>query len=214
MSLSSLAQLLSGRRLLIFDLDGTLVDSSPLHARAFQETFAPHGVSVDYNAVAGMTTAAAVDKLAAGLALDEGERRRLVGEKRDRALRMLQTELSAIEGAVDFVRAARSRFALALCTSASRRGAETSLARVGLDGCFDPVITAEDVTRGKPDPEPFLKALSAHDVPPADALVFEDADSGLAAAAAAGIDAVRIVQTPGAEGVRWAPLVAALEELA
>ena len=214
MSLSPLAELLSRKRLLIFDLDGTLVDSSPLHARAFQETFARHGVSVDYNSIAGMTTAAAVDKLTAGLALDEGERSRLVGEKRDRALRMLETELSPIEGAVDFVRAARSRFALALCTSASRRGAETSLARVGLEGCFDPVITAEDVTRGKPDPEPFLKALSVRSAEPSEALVFEDADSGLAAAAAAGIDALRIVQAPDAEGVRWAPLVAALEELA
>jgi len=214
MSLSPLAQLLSRKRLLIFDLDGTLVDSSPLHARAFEETFAPHGVAVDYNTIAGMTTAAAVDKLAAGLALEEGERSRLVAEKRDRALRMLETELSAIEGAVDFVRAARSRFTLALCTSASRRGAEASLARVGLEGCFDPVITAEDVTRGKPDPEPFLKALSAHRAEPSEALVFEDADSGLAAAAAAGIDALRIVQAPDAEGVRWAPLVAALEELA
>src|SRR3954454_2658246 len=101
MSPEAAADLLSRKRLLIFDLDGTLVDSSPLHARAFQETFAPHGVAVDYNAIAGMTTAAAVDKLAAGLALDEGERNRLVGEKRDRALRMLETELSAIEGAVD-----------------------------------------------------------------------------------------------------------------
>jgi HAD superfamily hydrolase (TIGR01509 family) len=212
MSLSPLARLLSGKRLLIFDLDGTLVDSSPLHARAFRETFAPHGVEVDYPAIAGMTTGDAVDRLAIGLDLAPDERARLVADKRERALRLIESELDAIEGAVEFVRAAQGRFALALCTSASRAGADASLARVGLAGDFDPVITAEDVVRGKPDPEPFVRALRAHGAAPAEALVFEDAESGLAAAAAAGIEAVRI--DPADEAAAWPPLVAALEELA
>lgn len=213
MSLSPLADLLSRKRLLIFDLDGTLVDSSPHHARAFRETFAPHGIAVDYSRIAGMTTRAAVERLAAdaGLVLAEGERDRLATEKRDRALAMIETHLEPIEGAVELVHAAQGRFALALCTSASRRGAEASLARVGLGGWFDPVITAEDVTRGKPHPEPFLRALAAHGVAPPAALVFEDADSGIAAAAAAGIDAVRIACGPGAVG--WPTVLAALGEL-
>src|SRR4051794_41008867 len=124
MSLSPLAALLSRKRLLIFDLDGTLVDSSPLHALAFRETFAPHGVEVDYATVAGMTTGSAVDKLAdgAGLVLADEARERLVEEKRARALRLIETELAAIEGAVEFADAARGRFEMALCTSASRRG--------------------------------------------------------------------------------------------
>lgn len=212
MSLSPLARLLSRKRLLIFDLDGTLVDSSPLHARAFSETFAPHGVEVDYAAIAGMTTADAVDRLSAGLDIAPNERARLVADKRERALRLIESELDAIEGAVEFVRAAQGRFALALCTSASKAGADASLARVGLAGDFDPVITAEDVIRGKPDPEPFVRALKAHGAAPGDALVFEDAESGLAAAAAAGIEAVRI--DPADEAAAWPPLVAALEELA
>jgi HAD superfamily hydrolase (TIGR01509 family) len=214
MSLSPLARLLSGKRLLIFDLDGTLVDSSPLHARAFQEAFAPHGIDIDYAAIAGMTTGAAVDKLAAGAGLDlaPDERDRLVADKRERALRLIESDLDAIEGAVEFVRAAQGRFALALCTSASKAGAYASLARVGLAGDFEPMITAEDVVRGKPDPEPFIRALAAHRATPGEALVFEDAESGLAAAAAAGIDAVRI--DPADEAAAWPPLVAALEELA
>jgi HAD superfamily hydrolase (TIGR01509 family) len=213
MSLSPLARLLSRKRLLIFDLDGTLVDSSPLHARAFQETFAPLGIAVDYDRIAGLTTRVAVERLAggAGLELADHERDRLVSDKRGRAMAMIESELEAIEGAVEFVEAARGRFALALCTSASRRGAEASLARVGLGGCFDPVITAEDVDRGKPDPEPFLRALAAHGETPEGALVFEDADSGIAAAAAAGIDAVRIAA--GRDAVRWRAVLDALGEL-
>jgi HAD superfamily hydrolase (TIGR01509 family) len=211
MTLSPLAELLSRKRLLIFDLDGTLVDSSPIHARAFQETFAPHGVEVDYRSIAGMTTGAAVEQLSAALSLSPEARAGLVEEKRERALRLIQSELDAIEGAVEFVRAAQGRFALALCTSASRAGAEASLVQVGLMDCFTPMVTAEAVRRGKPDPEPFLLALEAHGAKPDEALVFEDADSGLAAAAAAGIEAVRI----GSEadgGYGWEPLLAALEE--
>jgi HAD superfamily hydrolase (TIGR01509 family) len=214
MSLSPLARLLSRKRLLIFDLDGTLVDSSPIHARAFQEVFAPHGIEVDYAGIAGMPTDAAVDRLAsgAGIALDGPERARLVKAKRERALGLIERELVAIEGAIEFVRAAEGRFRMALCTSASRAGATASLARVGLSGSFDPVVTAEDVRHGKPNPEPFLIAIEAHRAEVMESLVFEDAESGLAAAAGAGVEAVRIGTGAGATG--WGPLLAALGELA
>jgi HAD superfamily hydrolase (TIGR01509 family) len=216
---SPLAELLSRKRLLIFDLDGTLVDSSPLHARAFAETFAPHGVEIDYPRIAGMTTAAAVDRLAAeaGLDLDEAEKAGLVGAKRKRGLELIGQELAAIEGAPDFVRAAAGRFRLALCTSGSRRSVETALARVGLAGCFDPEITADDVRHGKPDPEAFLQALGRAEAIAEEALIFEDADSGIAAAAAAGIDALRVVPAGSARNAGetdWPTLNAALAELA
>ncbi|HEX8400910.1 MAG TPA: HAD family phosphatase [Allosphingosinicella sp.] len=218
--MSPLAQLLSRKRLLIFDLDGTLVDSSPLHARAFSEAFALEGIDVDYSEIAGMTTGAAVDRLVAqaGRVLDADKRGFLIADKRARALRLLETELLAIEGSVEFVQAAQSRFHLALCSSGSRPNVETALSRVGLAGLFEPTVTAEDVERSKPDPEGFLQALHHHGLPAEAALVFEDADSGLEAARLAGIDAIRIVAgdsvaPEGAEGMAWAPLRGALEEL-
>jgi HAD superfamily hydrolase (TIGR01509 family) len=216
MTLTPLAELLSRKRLLVFDLDGTLVDSSPLHARAYAEVFAPEGIEVDYTAIAGMTTDAAVDKLAAeaGLTLAPERRARLVAAKKARALGLIETELAPIEGAVEFVTAARRRFAVALCTSASRPSVAAALARVGLAGCFDPLVTAEDVVRGKPDPEAFLMTLAAHGTAPDEALVFEDSQSGLEAAARAGIDAVRIAADPAdAAATAWPSLLAALREL-
>jgi HAD superfamily hydrolase (TIGR01509 family) len=218
MMLSPLARLLSRKRLLIFDFDGTLVDSSPLHARAYAEAFAPHGVEVDYARIAGLTTDAAVDLLAAdaGIALDAAERERLIDVKRARGLELIQRELGPIEGAPDFVRAAAGRFRLALCTSASRRGVTAGLVRVGMTGCFDPLVTAEDVTRGKPDPEIFLQALERTGAGADEALVFEDADSGIAAARTAGIDVLRIVpagEARHADDADWPMLNAALAEL-
>jgi beta-phosphoglucomutase len=216
MTVSPLAELLARKRLLIFDLDGTLVDSSPLHARAFAQVFAPFEVTVDYATVAGMTTENAVDRLAdtAGLELTAQARAALIQQKRDVALALIETELQAIPGAPAFVHAAGQRWLRALCTSASRGNADAALRRAGLEGCFDWIITANDVARGKPDPEIFLAALDRSGVAAADALVFEDAPSGLAAAAAAGIDAVEVVQGDAGTGTNranWSMLNDALE---
>ena len=217
MSACSLGALLSRKRLLIFDFDGTLADSSPLHDRAFNEAFAPFGIAVDYQRIAGLTTGTAVDMLTAeaGLDLDDEARTALIRDKQARARGLIAQELVALDGAVEFVRRAQPHFALALCTSASRPTLEAAMARIGLDGCFDPVITAEDVSRGKPDPEGLELAVRHHQVGAGEALVFEDADSGLAAARAAGIDAVRIVTGPTVDShcAGWAALNVALEEV-
>lgn len=219
MSLSPLAGMLSRKRLLIFDLDGTLVDSSPLHARAFAETFAPLGIEVDYSTIAGMTTGSAVAKLLSGARRESTaeERRALIDGKRALGMQLIGRELKPLPGAIEFVEAAASRWPLALCTSGSRDTVSCSLDRVGLAGRFAPIVTAEDVKNGKPHPEAFMTALAHHGIPAEDALVFEDSDSGMAAAAAAGIDAVKVVaatDAASADGADWRALNAALAEIA
>lgn len=213
--MGSLVDLLARKRLLVFDLDGTLVDSSPLHARAFEEACAPFGIAVDYANVAGLTTESAIDRLShtAGVSLTPEERKGLVDRKRALALSLIESELQPLPGAPEFVSATGGRWQRTLCTSASRAGAEASLRRTGMEGCFDWIVTAGDVIRGKPDPEIFLAALDRAAVPPADALVFEDAPSGLAAARAAGIKAIEIVAgdpQPNSGQANWAMLNAAL----
>jgi HAD superfamily hydrolase (TIGR01509 family) len=218
MSASPLAELLRAKRLLIFDFDGTIVDSSPLHARAFNEAFAADGVPVDYATIAGLTTDTAVDQVAraAGLELDREKRAFIIADKRARALRLIEAELEPIPGSIEFLQRARDLFPLALCTSGSRPTIERALERVGLVGVFEPVITAGDVRQGKPHPEGFLKAAALHGVAPADALVFEDAPSGLAAARAAGMETVHVVPDGAAlepGQADWPMLNAALVEL-
>jgi len=192
---ADLADLLRRKRLLIFDFDGTIADSSALHSRAFNETFARYGVTVDYDRIAGLTTEAAVERICdeAGLSFSDQERAALVLDKRRRARALVECGLEPLEGSLEFLGAVRGRFAIALCTSASRPTVEASLKALGIADCFDSICTAEDVSMGKPAPEAFLRALAQHNAQPGDALVFEDADSGMAAAAAAGVDAVRIV---------------------
>lgn len=200
-------RLLAGRRLFIFDLDGTLADTSPVHAAAFAAALAPRGIAVDYAQVAGLTTMAAMQELLAraGQSATPAELTQLVAAKRAAA----RTNLAAVReiaGAANFVREAARHHTLALCTSAARVTAEATLASLGLSDHFDPIVTGDDVVHGKPSPEGFLAVLSHAGVRADDALVFEDSAAGLAAARAAGIDAIRI----GDGAASWQELAAAL----
>jgi HAD superfamily hydrolase (TIGR01509 family) len=218
MTARRLRDLILRKRLLIFDFDGTIADSSPLHARAFNEAFATHDVAVDYGTIAGLTTGAAVDLVADvhGLTLTPAARALLISDKQARARRMIASELVPIAGSVEFMREARPRYLMALCTSASRATIELAIARLALEGMFDPIVTGDDVVHGKPHPETFLRALAHHGLPASDALVLEDAESGLAAARAAGIDMLKIVAGPASDPseANWSDLSAALGSVA
>lgn len=218
MSAASLADLLLRKRLMIFDFDGTIADSSPLHERAFNEAFESEGVTVDYSTIAGMTTESAVDHIAgkAGLRLDAAKRSSVIADKRQRARRHIASQLVGMDGSLEFIERVKGRYLLALCTSGSRDTIEVSLERLGLTAHFDPIVTGEDVARGKPDPEGFLRILDQHGMAASDAVVFEDSDHGMAAAAAAEIDTVQIVaghDEAGGMKATWKMLLGALEQI-
>lgn len=189
----ALSAQLAGKQLLIFDFDGTIADSSPLHEQAFREVLGPHGLEIDYPRIAGRATRDAV-RLSfvingkaepnAGLIED------LANQKQQRGRELLSSSLIAFPAAEALLGWARSRFQLALVSSGSRATIDISLARLGLTNWFEPLITADDVTAAKPDPQGFLLALDQTEVTAEAALVFEDADSGFEAARRAGIEAI------------------------
>jgi sugar-phosphatase len=205
--MSEFEMLLAGRRLFIFDLDGTLADTSPVHAAAFATALAARGIAVDYGSVAGLTTSAAMEMLlaAAGQRATPAELNALVAAKRAAARENLAS-VREITGASAFIDAARERHRLALCTSAARATALATVERLGLTGRFDPIVTGDDVVLGKPAPEGFLTVLNQAGVNANEALVFEDSEAGMAAAAATGIDAIRI----GDDAAQWHDLTVAL----
>lgn len=198
---------LSGRRLFVFDLDGTLADTSPVHAAAFDQALATLGITVDYPAIAGLATADAMRRLLldAGREADEAIIEALVRAKREAAREGL-AQVRALPGANEFVEQAGHSHRLALCTSAARATAMRTLSVLGFARTFDPLVTADETARAKPAPDAFVAVLAQTGVAAADALVFEDSDAGLAAADAAGIDTIRI----GDRGHAWADLSACL----
>jgi HAD superfamily hydrolase (TIGR01509 family) len=193
------------KRHFLFDLDGTLVDSSPSHARAFREALAAEEPALvrafDYEALKGRTTADAARLL--GI---EDPRRvaRMVAAKQAAYRRLVeQGAVSAFPGAEWLLgwlcEHGRNCF---LVTGASRASTDLLLGRLGLARYFAGRVTADDVANGKPDPEGLQLVLTNERLRPAQCLVIEDAASGVAAARAAGLDVVVVHGTlPTAEQV-------------
>lgn len=182
-------QALQDKALLIFDFDGTVADTTPLHAAAFSQVLTPLDIPVDYLSLAGLKTLDAIRKCLDGVGrvLSDVEVQVLVVEKQKLVRQMIAQGLEPLPGVDDFLRWARPRYQLAMVTSGSRGTVSLALDKLGYTGWFDPLVCADDVARAKPDPEGFLKALQITGVPVGAALVFEDSQAGFTAAAAAGL---------------------------
>jgi beta-phosphoglucomutase len=191
----NLHQLLHGKQLLIFDFDGTVADTSLLHAAAFAQVLSPLGVAVDYSTIAGLKTLDAMRKClaAVGRELPNEDLEVLVVTKQKLVRQMIATGLAPLPGVDEFLRWARPRYRLSMATSGSRGTVQLALAKLGYEGWFDPVVCADDVRHTKPDPEGFLTVLRITGVPASAALVFEDSVAGVKAAENAKIDCFDVI---------------------
>ena len=192
----------------IFDLDGTLADSMPYHVRAWAQLSDDLGLGLSEVEVFARVFGISTREVARGLfgdRLPAAEQQRL-GERKEAIFRaMYGPQMQAIPGALAFVRAAHARgIRLAIATGAGDVNTDFIVNTLGIRACFGVMVTADDVTRGKPHPEPFLTAAARLGVPPARCLVFEDAPAGLESAHGAGMHAVALTTThPAAELSRY-----------
>jgi HAD superfamily hydrolase (TIGR01509 family) len=178
------ATVLHGKELLIFDFDGTLVDTSLLHQAAFETVLAPWNIRVDYPKISGMKTLDAMRQLILNShhTVTDSELTALVRDKQQYVRQLMRHGVSTMPGADAFLRWARPRYRMALVSSGSTATITQALKQLGYTDWFDPIICAEDVTHAKPDPEGFLMALELTDVLASEALVFEDSEAGFKAA--------------------------------
>jgi beta-phosphoglucomutase len=173
----------------IFDFDGVIVDSEPLHAEAKQATLDHFGVSYParlFSDFKGRPDTAffefVADQLAAGIATAE----EMGAYKREVYLRLFEA-VPLVAGAQAFLAAARARFdKVGLATSATRRDLGLAARKYQLDRWFDVIVTGDDTLRHKPDPEPYLRALAALGVTPGATLIVEDSPNGIRSAKSAG----------------------------
>jgi HAD superfamily hydrolase (TIGR01509 family) len=177
---------------LLFDLDGTLVESDPLHLAAFREAFAPFGVTVDEDQyrrlIMGAPNAAIGEAFLSHLPL--AEREAIIDAKEAAFRRAFQAAqpTKGVGALLDF--AEKAGFAVALVTNAPRANAELMLATLGLAKRFPIVVIGGELLRSKPDPLPYLTALQLTGAEAACSIAFEDSLSGIRAAAAAGLAVV------------------------
>jgi beta-phosphoglucomutase len=184
----------SAPRAVVFDMDGVLVDSGVHHRDAWRAMCRDCGVSPPaefWRLTIGRPAEEAVALLVAGI--DGADARRLAALKREHYTRLARRGLIAVAGATAFVEAlARAGVPRAVATSASRRERDHVLDARGLTAHIDAAITADDVRRGKPDPEIYLKAAERLGVDPTACLVFEDAIVGVHGARAAGMRVIGV----------------------
>ena len=181
---------------LIFDMDGLLVDSEPLAARAMDDFLARYGFerrAEIHEQLLGRRLPEALAIVKAGYAMEHPieELIERYGELRLAALRGVVAPMPGAGEIIAFGRGAGLK--LALATSGMRAHADLSLTETGLAGRFDAEVTGDEVAKGKPAPDLFLLAAERLGVEPAACIVFEDAPAGVMAAKAAGM---RVVAVP------------------
>jgi HAD superfamily hydrolase (TIGR01509 family) len=179
---------------LLFDLDGTLVDSDGDHLVAFQKVLAPYGIELDraiYAAhIMGASNAMIGERFLAHLPQAE---RDAVFDAKEAAYRDGLGALQATPGAAELLAYAQANgLPCAVVTNAPRANAQVVLAAIGLSERLPVVVIGGELARSKPDPLPYLTALELTGAAAARAVAFEDSVSGVRAAAAAGIAVVGI----------------------
>ena len=184
----SLKRKLEGKKLLIFDFDGTIADTSPFHELAFIETLKPLKVKVNYELIAGHKTIDAMKLCCKKLALDDVQYCDLTKTKQKKFKEKIANTIKPLPGVHEFLEWSKSSYDLALASSGSRSNIMFCLERLGYLNFFQYILCGDDVKNGKPDPEIFLKVLRKFHYQPEDALVFEDSQAGFEASINAGIE--------------------------
>jgi HAD superfamily hydrolase (TIGR01509 family) len=177
----------------LFDCDGTIVDSMPLHYTAWKTALATWNCVFEedlFYAWGGLPVAEIIARLGAqqGLAIPLAEATVLKEELYYGAL----PELKAVPEVLEHIVASYGTIPFAVVSGSTRESVTASLEALHLMDRFETLVCAGEYKRGKPDPEPFLIAAERLGVAPEDCLVFEDADLGIQAATAAGMASVKI----------------------
>jgi beta-phosphoglucomutase-like phosphatase (HAD superfamily) len=185
----------TGYGALIFDWDGTLVDSQPVNFRALSSALATFGVQMTetwYRQRLGTSGAELIEQLALEQGIDSPlPVEQIVRDCLD-SIRASIHEIQINHVVADVARRAHGHVPLAVASGGSREVVLPALHYTGLHPLFDAIVTGEDAQRGKPAPDLFLRAADLLSVPADRCLVFEDAAEGLLAAAAAGMAAVDV----------------------
>ena len=185
-------------RAALWDLDGTLVDSEEFHWLSWRDTMRPEGVELTYEqflASFGQRN----DRILPvwlGADVDAARVQRIGDDKEAEYRRLAETHgLTPLPGAREWLsRLKAAGWKQAIASSAPRVNVEMMLRVAGVDDSFDAIVSADDVTIGKPDPQVFLRAAAKLAVPPSRCIVVEDAAAGVEGARRAGMRSIGVTK--------------------
>lgn len=181
---------------LLFDCDGTLVDTMGVYRIGWRQVFGRHGFEMTdewFATWGGHSTQSFVE--AAFPEADPGFIAQVSHEGHETFLESVHL-VEPFEHVVEVARANHGRVPLAVVSGGPRVAVLASLRAVGIDHLFDLVVTADDVSTGKPAPDAYLKAMADLGVDPAHCVAYEDSASGMTSARDAGIPVIHDVRLP------------------
>jgi HAD superfamily hydrolase (TIGR01509 family) len=185
----------------IFDCDGTLVDSEPLARRAWERSLEPYGYAVsdaDAEATVGLPFPRTHAYFAERVELPAAQP--FWSEFSGELFALIDRELVVFDDAVDAARELRIRgVPVGVASSSPRERLHRTLGRAGLLDAFNVTVAGDEVANGKPAPDMFLLAASKLDVAPRDCVVIEDSPPGVQAGLAAGMTTIAVCRVPGTE---------------
>jgi HAD superfamily hydrolase (TIGR01509 family) len=180
----------------LFDCDGTIVDSMPLHFVAWTQALAEYGchnfTEPFFYSMGGVPVEGVVQAINTrdGLSIPAAA----FALRKEQLYYDLIHNLRPVPEVLEVIHASHGKLPFAVVSGSTRESVEKSLNALGILPLFATLVCAGDYTHGKPSPEPFLLAAQRLGVDPSRCLVFEDAEVGIQSATAAGMASVRIAQ--------------------
>lgn len=191
----------------IFDFDGVIVDTEPLHYKAFQEILVPLGLGYSWQEYLELymgfddRDAFRESFRAAGRTLSADALKNLIDDKAEAFLKIVSVGVAPYPGVVELIRSISGNLPLGLCSGALRSDIDPILAQLGLSDAFDTLVTADEVAASKPDPQSYrltlqrLQELFPDRIAPAASLAIEDTPAGIASATGAGLKVLSVTNS-------------------
>lgn len=191
------------RACLLFDIDGTLVDTDKVHIVAFNEMLKPFGIEVDehfyFKNISGRTNPVVLAELLPHLTPDDHHR---LGREKEALFRAIADVIEPIPGLLELLDWAEAHdIPYAAVTNAPRENAEFVIHALNAWHRFDAVVIADEVGEHKPHPLPYLTGLKKLNGDPARTVAFEDSRAGVASASAAGLSVIGLTTSLSADSL-------------
>ena len=204
---------------IVFDFDGVIADSEPLHLRAFQQTLAEERIELSpgeyYSRYLGYDDLGLIQALAAdrGIVMSDREMTALVARKGVKLQEMLHGGHVLFPGAIDFIRAAAAQVPIGIASGAMKHEIEAIIEAAGIRPLFSAIVASGDTPQSKPSPAPYLLAFerlrqaSGRALDPRRSVAIEDSRWGLESARGAGLRCVGVTNSYPAAELAGAELV-------
>jgi HAD superfamily hydrolase (TIGR01509 family) len=182
---------------ILFDLDGTIVNTDPIHYQAWQKMLLSYNSQIDEifykSRISGRLNPEIVKDILPQLSVAEGQK---FADEKETLFRQLAPDLQALNGFAELIAWTEThQLKRALVTNAPRQNAKYMLEVLGIKEIFHTIVLADDCRAGKPDPEPYQVALNNLGIVAEQAIALEDSPSGIRAAVGAGIRTIGIAST-------------------